>query len=345
MGRIKDTELFTLIKNFLTIYLPVQRKASPHTVTDYRIVLDQFLTFVADRKKVPYLSVTFSMINKAMVELYLEHLTQEKKFTPATRNNRLAAIKSFVSYASACKTEYIAVMNEISGIKVQKDDPFSKVDYMTEEAVKALLNAPDTTTRIGLRDQFFMILLYDTGGRIQEIIDIRICHIKIGKNASILLHGKGDKTRSVPLMQSTLEHLKNYMKVFHPGENWMSQNYLFYTERKQVKAQICDDTIRVRLNKYAAMARTECPDVPEKVHPHLWRHTRAMHLYQHGMDLTLISQWLGHRQFTTTLVYAHADTEAKRKAIEKAMGNDPICSESSYEIDNEEKLKRLYGLK
>ena len=125
----------------------------------------------------------------------------------------------------------------------------------------------------------------------------------------------------------------------------MSQNYLFYTERKQVKAQICDDTIRVRLNKYAAMARTECPDVPEKVHPHLWRHTRAMHLYQHGMDLTLISQWLGHRQFTTTLVYAYADTEAKRKAIEKAMGNDSICSESSYEIDNEEKLKRLYGLK
>lgn len=140
-------------------------------------------------------------------------------------------------------------MSEISGIKAQKDDPFSKVDYMTEDAVKALLNAPDVTTRIGLRDQFFMILLYDTGGRIQEIIDIRICHIKIGKTASILLHGKGDKTRSVPLMQSTLSHLKNYMNVFHPGESWMSQEYLFYTERKQVKTQICDDTIRVRLNK------------------------------------------------------------------------------------------------
>lgn len=345
MGRIKDTELFMLIKNFLTVYLPVQRKASPHTVTDYRIVLDQFLTFIADRKKIPYLSVTFSMINKTMVEAYLEHLTQEKKFTPATRNNRLAAIKSFVSYAAACRSEYVATMNEISGIKVQKDDPFSKVDYMTEEAVKALLNAPDTTTRIGLRDQFFMILLYDTGGRIQEIIDIRICHIKIGKTASVLLHGKGDETRSVPLMKSTLEHLKNYMNVFHLGESWMSQNYLFYTERKQMKTQICDDTIRVRLNKYAAIARTECPDVPEKVHPHLWRHTRAMHLYQHGMDLTLISQWLGHRQFATTLVYAHADTEAKRKAIEKAMGDDAIYSESSYEIDNEEKLKRLYGLK
>lgn len=112
-----------------------------------------------------------------------------------------------------------------------------------------------------------------------------------------------------------------------------------------MRTKICDNTIRVRMNKYASIARKECPEVPEKVHPHLWRHTRAMHLYQHGMDLTLISQWLGHRQFTTTLVYAHADTEAKRKAIEKAMGNDTVCSESSYKLDNEEKLKRLYGLK
>lgn len=92
MGRVKDTELFTLIKNFLTIYLPVQKKASPHTVTDYRIVLDQLLTFIAERKKIPYLSVTFSMIDKSMVEAYLDHLTQEKNFAPATRNNRLAAI-------------------------------------------------------------------------------------------------------------------------------------------------------------------------------------------------------------------------------------------------------------
>lgn len=345
MGRIKDKELFMLIKNFLTIYLPVQRKSSTHTVTDYRIVLDQLLMFIADRKKVPYLSVTFSMIDKSMVEAYLDHLTVEKKYAPATRNNRLAAIKSFVSYASACRTEYVSILNEISSIKAQKDDPFSKVDYMTEEAVKALLSTPDTSTKVGLRDQFIMVLLYDTGGRIQEIIDIRICDIKVGRTSSVLLHGKGNKTRIVPLMQSTLAHLKNYMKVFHPGESWMSQEYLFYTERKQMKTKICDDTIRVRMNKYASIAKKDCPEVPEKVHPHLWRHTRAMHLYQHGMDLTLISQWLGHRQLTTTLVYAHANTEAKRKAIEKAMGNDTICSESAYELDNEEKLKRLYGLK
>lgn len=117
MGRIKDKELFMLIKNFLTIYLPVQRKSSTHTVTDYRIVLDQLLVFIADRKKVPYLSVTFSMIDKSMVEAYLDHLTVEKKYAPATRNNRLAAIKNCAvnaeyQYAFSIKTRQKCFMKD-----------------------------------------------------------------------------------------------------------------------------------------------------------------------------------------------------------------------------------------
>ena len=82
---------------------------------------------------------------------------------------------------------------------------------------------------------------------------------------------------------------------------------------------MCDDTARLRIQKYAELARENCPDVPERVHPHLWRHTRAMHLYQHGMALTMISQWLGHKPDEQKLIYAYADTEATRKAVVKAM--------------------------
>ena len=184
--------------------------------------------------------------------------------------------------------------------------------------------------------------------RIQEIIDAKICEVKISSTSSIQLHGKGNKIRIVPLMENTVKHFKNYMKEFHSGETWESQNYIFYANHHGVMEKICDDTIRVRMNIYAEMARQECSEVPERVHPHLWRHSRAMHLYQHGMDLTLISQWLGHKQFTTTLVYAHADTETKRKAIEKAIGGtSPIeqISQATYKVEDEETLKRLYGLK
>ena len=109
---------------------------------------------------------------------------------------------------------------------------------------------------------------------------------------------------------------------------------------------MCDDTARLRLQKYVHRAREKCKDVPDNVHPHLWRHSRAMHLYQHGMDLTLVSQWLGHSQLDTTLIYAHADTEHKRKAIEIAMSGSGSDSSKLvvYTVSDEEILKKLYGL-
>lgn len=348
MGRkVSDETLFKMIKDFLMIYLPVQRKSSPNTVNDYRIVLDQFITYISKEKGIQYSDVKAEMINRKSVEGYLDDLQKQKEIKPSTRNNRLAAIKSFLKYAAALRPEYVSIISDVAAIKTQKDDPFSKVDYMTEDAVKALLNEPDTTTAIGMRDQFFMILLYDTGGRIQEIINIRINDLKIGKISSVLLHGKGQKDRIVPLMDRTVDHLKKYMSFFHPDKSYASADYLFYSEKRNGHTRICDDTIRVRMNIYAASARKKCPEVPDRVHPHLWRHTRAMHLYQHGMDLTLISQWLGHKNYTTTLVYAYADTEAKRKAIEKAMadGSPTDEVESSFTVEDEDLIKKLYGLK
>ena len=98
--------------------------------------------------------------------------------------------------------------------------------------------------------------------------------------------------------------------------------------------------------KYVDSARAKCPEIPERVHPHLWRHTRAMHLYQHGMDLTLVSQWLGHANLETTLIYAYADTEHKRQAITRALGDNaaPGVDLANYTVNDEELLKLLYGL-
>ncbi len=346
MGKLKDPQLFLLIKNFLLIYLPVQRKLSENTVTTYRTALNQFLDHVAEAKGIPVMSITFDMVNMDSVNAYLNFLTEERGLSSSTRNNRLAVLKAFVSYAAGCRTEYISLLGELSAIKIQKSDRFAKVDYMTEKAVEALLQEPDTHTAIGLRDQMIMIMLYDTGARIQEAISIRLCDLKLDKTPTVQLFGKGRKIRTVPLMANTVGKLKNYINVFHKEESLLSEEPLFYVERKGQRLSICDDTVRIRIQKYANTAREKCGDVPETVYPHLWRHTRAMHLYQHGMDLTLISQWLGHASLETTLVYAHADTEAKRKAIEKAMGTGTEDSEefSNYIINDEKLLKQLYGL-
>ena len=115
-----------------------------------------------------------------------------------------------------------------------------------------------------------------------------------------------------------------------------------------MKNRLDTSTVRKMIQRYGEKARETCPAIPEKMHPHLLRHSRAMHLYQHGMDLTLISQWLGHAQFETTLIYAYADTEHKRKAIEQATPANSILknkkSVKRFVVTDDEMIRRLYGL-
>ena len=244
-AKLRDEKLFKLIRNYLLVYLPVQREASAHTVTDYRTVLSQYLSFAAEKKDIKLNAVTFDMFNRENVDAYLDYLTTEKGFSTATRNNRLAAIRAFVSYASACYPEYMALESELSAIKVQKDDPFSKVDYMTESAVTALLNEPDAKTKIGLRDRFLMIFLYDSGARISEALGVRLRDVKLGNFPQVLLFGKGNKVRTVPLMEKTVEHLQQYIAVFHKEESLTSAATLFYVLHKGKKEPMNDETVRV----------------------------------------------------------------------------------------------------
>lgn len=346
MGKVKDALLFTLIRNFLEVYLPVHRGAGVNTVNTYRAGLNQYLDFVSSKQGISRYAVTASMFSYEIVTEYLQYLTVERKLSPATCNNRLAVIRAFITYASACKPEYIDLKNRLGKIKSKKNDAFGKVDYMSEAAVKALMEAPDTSTNIGLQDQLLMILLYDTGARIQEVLHLKICDFKIDKTPTVRLHGKGDKIRIVPLMPETVKHLKKYLSVWHPNESMSSACWLFFTVRHGQKCPVCDDTARYRIQKYVVAAKEKCREVPDNPHPHLWRHSGAMHLYQHGMDLERISQWLGHSQLETTLIYAHVDTEDKRKAIEAALGGSVIANldAAPYTIDDEKLLRRLYGL-
>ena len=192
-----------------------------------------------------------------------------------------------------------------------------------------------------------MMLLYDTGARVQEIIDVCVDDFRYGKTPTVTLCGKRRKIRTVPLMEKTVLHLKEYLDVFHPNVK-NSDAPLFYNIIHGMRNSLSDDCVRKFLKRYGVFAREDCMEVPENVHPHLWRHSRAMHLYQRGMDLMLISQWLGHSQLETTLIYAHADTEHKHRAIDAATNNGvqtPISIKPKrFMVTDETELKRLMGL-
>ena len=346
MGRVKDEPLFQLLHDYLKKYLPDQKYASPNTVKAYRTALNQFFEYVVQEKSIPLSEITFPVLDYDMVNAYLDWLVSEKKCSPATRNHRLTCIRSFFAYAASRSTEYMAYQAALSKIPKQKAGKIP-VEYMSEEAVQTILKQPDTSTRQGIRDQFFMVLLYDTAARVQEMLDLKVCDIRPGKTPTATLLGKGSKVRTVPLMPETMEHFQNYLNVYHEGEGRYSTQPLVYIVQHGTRNPMSDDNVRKFLKKYGDLARKICPEVPENIHPHLWRHSRSMHLYQHGMDLTLLSQWLGHANLETTLIYAYADTEQKRRAIEKSMGRKVTggIDIPRFTVSDEDTIKRLYGLK
>jgi site-specific recombinase XerD len=234
-------------------------------------------------------------------------------------------------------------------VPIRRLDKAQKVNYLRENEMKTLLEQPSVNTDKGLRDKTILVLLYDSAARVQELINIRLCDLSLGDISTVMLHGKGSKIRTVPIMKKTADLIKQYIAVFHNNASLRSEDYLFYIKHKWSSTQLHDDTVRHLVGNYAKAAKAVCASMPDNVHPHMFRHSRAMHLYQNGMELVLISQWLGHSHIDTTLVYAYADTEMKRKAIESATQGDSILrtkdSLERYTITDEATLKRLCGLR
>ena len=310
--------LFTLVRSFFLVFLPEEQKCSQNTIRSYRKSLELLFDFVKERNSVAFNEITFEMMDRNTVSEFLSYLETERNCSISTRNHRLHCIRAFFKYAAQEDITVIAHLEEIQKVKRAKQ-PETIVEHMSEDAVQAILKQPDTYTEKGKRDAFLLLFLYKTGARVQELVDIRLCDIQLGKYPKVTIHGKGAKTRSIPLRDDVVQHLKKYLALFHPEQNLFSEQYLFYVTRNQNRKRMTEDNVRKLIAKYGVQARKICKEVPENVHPHLFRHSWAMVLYQNGVDLTLISQWLGHSNLETTLIYAHADTELKRKALEKAV--------------------------
>ena len=348
MTKFGNSTLFGLIHDYLKLYLPKQRKLSPNTIRSYREALELLVDFIKVQRGIPLQDVTFEMLTADAITAYLDSLETERGCSVATRNNRLAAVRAFIEYSADRDVTTVFVRNELKKVPVKKTDKADVIDYMSMAAITAIALQADPTTSKGLRDRFFMMLMYDTGARIQEMIDITLGDLHMSKTPIITLHGKGNKIRSVPLMERTVQHLQKYMSVFHPDLR-NNGDRLFYTVSSGRRNPISASCIRLFLKQYGEAARKHCLEVPENVHAHLWRHSRAMHLYQQGMSLVLVSEWLGHAQLETTQIYAHADTEQKRKAIAAATppGN-PLHAKLSpdrFTVNDEDTLKRLTGLR
>ncbi len=342
----ESRHFFQLIKDFLTVYIPRQKAGSPNTVRAYRDVLNLLLEYLKETENLRLSEISFEKITCQTVEGYLDWLEATRNNSVATRNHRLSCIRAFYKYAASRDMTVAAHSFELEKIPIKKMAKGQIVKYFKEDALKTILCQPNTETKKGIRDLFYMILLYDTAARNQEILDLKVSDIHISaKESHVVITGKGSKTRLVPLMGKTVEHFHNYLRVFHNGE--VSNNLLFYVSQKGYRQAMSPDAVAKFMKKYGKAAKGENSNVPDDLHPHMFRHSRAMHLYRGGMPLPLLSEWLGHAQLETTMIYAYADTKMKREAIEKATsGISPLRQGQNITPwqDDDGLIKRLYGL-
>lgn len=334
--------MFEKIRAFLTVYMPKQRGLSKNTITSYRMAINQYLVFISEEKGIRYEDISFDDWNAGNINSFLVSLENVRNVSASTRNQRLFAIRSFLKFARISSPELAALSFEVSDIQIARgiNEP---VSFLSEKGIETLLSIPDDMTRIGLRDMCFLITMYDTAARDCEMLSLKVNSLDLDDaRPKIRLDGKGNKVRYVPIMKKTASHLKRYLEVFHQRDE-AGDEWLFYTVLHGRKNRMSDDNVARFLAKYSAIAHGQMPEIPVKVTPHQLRHSRAMHLYRHGMPLQLLAEYMGHASVVSTQIYAYADTEMKRAAIEKCQlqgADDEVPAWKNDEI----LIKKLYGL-
>ncbi len=345
MKRLKDKKFFENIKDFLDYYLLKIRAMSINTVTSYRITLLLFIEYLCKSQCIDLYAITTEMITSENIIRFLDWLEETRHNSIATRNNRLSCMKTFSQYLIENMDPSLASrLQTVADIRRKKDSQNKPHIFLSKEQIRLIFNTPDPKTLVGLRDRTILIILYDTGCREAELLDMKLGSFSFsGKQSSVRITGKGKKTRNVPISESATKALKNYISKFHLDE--AKDGFLFYVERKGNRHRMSADNIARIMIKYERIVRKTQPDLPH-LHAHLWRHSRAQGLYDAGVPLEIISSWLGHAQLQTTLIYASIGVEQKRKAIEKATKGKSFLVQKEIPkfLDNEMLIKRLYGL-
>lgn len=315
---MKATDFSKYITDFFMKHLTHERGASSNTISSYRDTFILLSTFMEQKKRIKLNKLMLSDITQSVIIEFLNWLQEERNCSASTRNQRLAVIRSFFSYIQYRNPEFMHECHRIMSIKLKKV-PQKIISYLTIEGIKLLLEQPDITIQKGRRDLALLSLMYDTGARVQETIDLTANSCRLTKPYTLQIKGKGNKARIVPLMEEQVEILKNYMDENKLSEPFAGDYLLFCNSRKQKFTRAGITNIFL---KYVKMARERKPElIPKKLSCHSLRHSKAMHLLQAGVNLVYIRDILGHVSVQTTELYAKADAKLKRDALEKAYVN------------------------
>lgn len=334
-----DKLFFSKTREFLDEFLLVQCSRSLHTIKAYRDSLTVFRRYVTSQG-LSLKTFGFEDCSRDFLLDFMEYL-QREGYEKSSCNQRLAAIKSYLWYVADGDITWQQNALMVSRVPFLRTPEKGK-SILSEDCLRALLSAPDNS-RLGMRDATIMIVLYDSAIRLSELLGLKLSDVNLRKDTPYLrIKGKGDKERIVSLSDNSIEHLKNYICLFHHS-NTPKTEFLFYTVIHEYANAMSPSNVARIINKYARMIRLNYPELPDKVHPHMFRRTRATNLYQSEIELELVSRILGHASTLTTRIYAKPSLEMIKSAMDKS--NPALNSEKQLWPDDEDEFARICGLR
>lgn len=310
----------TLVQEFFTDYMVQQRALSPCTVASYRDTFVLLLRFAQQQGKDPN-SLELADISTRFLADFLDHLEQDRHNSVRSRNIRLAAVRSFLKFASGRDPAHLRLIEQALAVPMKRFDR-KMVGFLPAEQMRAVIDAPDDTW-IGQRDRLMLTLMFNTGARVSEVTGIRVTDVVLGPTSCVRLHGKGRKQRSLPLWKPTAKAIRVWLHLnshLHADAPLLPRR----DGKPMTRANVAQ-----RLKRAVRIASQKYPDLTTmSVSPHMVRHATAMSLLQSGVDLCQIALWLGHETPTTTHMYVEADLAMKERALSRL--NAPQVRATQY---------------
>ncbi len=313
MTRTPPNILASTLRAFFADYLSTLRGLSPHTIRSYRDSLTLLLRYVATTHQREVAVLDVDDLTADVVIAFLAYLETTRHTTVTTRNIRLAAVHTFFRFLATQHPDRLAHAQRILGIPFKRTRP-RPIEYLEYEEIDSVLTAVDRATPAGRRHYTLLATLFNTGARVQELLDVRATDLQLTKPCQVRLVGKGRKTRTCPLWPQTARLLRALCA--ERQLDLRSEARVFVNHRGEPLTRF---GVRFILAKHLRRAATTQPLLArKKLHPHSMRHSTALHLLKSGVDPLTIAHWLGHASVNTTNRYVTIDIEMKRKALAKA---------------------------
>jgi integrase/recombinase XerD len=295
------TSLAAHVSAFLRERLPLERRASERTCDTYALTLRLLFEFGAQKLKIRPSALTLEQIDAALVLEFLAHLEIQRHNGPATRNVRLAAIRTFMRFIEYREPSALQQVQRIRAIPMKRTDT-PLVDYLNREEMQTLLDAPNLNTRDGVRDRAMLHVAYAAGLRVSELVGLRLDNLTFDPALSIHVLGKGRRERCLPLWRQTATALRAWLAQRPTGQ----ATEVFLNARGTAMTRAGFEYI---LEKHVRTATKYCPSLATKrISPHCLRHSCAMTILQSTGDIRKVALWLGHASTQTTEMYLRADT-------------------------------------